>query len=54
MAYYPGLSVPSTVPAGTPRTQEAARAQRVNQAQFIEERLRNGIPPAGVAGIAAY
>ena len=38
------------VPAGTPRTQESA--QRVNQAHNVEERLKNGILPVAVAGVA--
>ena len=33
--------------------QESARAQRVNQAQFVEDRLRNGLPPVAIAGVAA-
>ena len=45
--------MPPPVPAGTQRTQETARAQRVSQAQYVEERLRNGIPPLAVAGVAA-
>ena len=45
--------MPPSVPAGTPRTQETARAQRVSQAQYIEERLMNGIPPVAVDGVAA-
>ena len=35
------------------RPQDSARAQRVNQAQYVEEQLRNGISPVAVAGIAA-
>ena len=35
------------------RPQESARAQRVNQAQFVEDRLRNGLPPVAIAGVAA-
>ena len=45
--------MPSPVPAGTPRTQESARAQSVSQAQYVEERLKNGILPVAVAGVAA-
>ena len=45
--------MPPPVPAGTPRTQESARAQRVSQAQYVEERLRKGIPLVAVAGVAA-
>ena len=33
--------------------QNAVRTQRVNQVQFIEERLRNGVSPAPVAEITA-
>ena len=52
MAYCPSNSVPATGPNST-RPQESARAQRVNQAQYVEERLRNGLPPVAVAGVAA-
>ena len=45
--------MPPPVPAGTPRAQETAPAQRVSQAQYIEERLRNDIPPVAVTGVAA-
>ena len=41
------------MPASAPSNRNAARAQRSNQVQFIEERLRNGISPAAVAGITA-
>ena len=52
MAYCPSNSVPATGPSNaTP--QESARAQRVNQAQFVEDRLRNGLPPVAIAGVAA-
>ena len=34
------------------RSQETARAQRVTQAQFVEDRLRNGLPPVAIAGVA--
>ena len=44
--------MPPPVPAGTPTTKESARAQRVSQAQNVEERLRNGIHPVAVAGVA--
>ena len=33
--------------------QNATQTQRINQVQFIEKRLRNGISPAAVAGITA-
>ena len=46
--------MPPPVSAGTPRTQETARAQRVSQPQYIEERFRYGIPPVAVAGVAAF
>ena len=41
------------MPASAPPNQDAARTQRANQVQFIEERLRNGISPAAAAGITA-
>ena len=44
--------MPPPVPAGTPRTQETARAQRVSQAQYVEERNRNGIPPVTGSEVA--
>ena len=53
MAFYPNSSMPPPASTGTPRTQESARAPRMSQAQYIEERLRNGIPPVAVAGVAA-
>ena len=53
MAFYPGSFAPPSVPAGTPKFNAAARAQRVNQAQHLEERLRNGISQVAVAGMAA-
>ena len=53
MAFCPNASSTLSVPTSTPRTQEAARAQRVSQVQCLEERLRNGIPTVTVAGIAA-
>ena len=52
MAYCPSNSVPATGPSSA-RPQESARAQRVNQAQFVEDRLRNGLPPVAIAGVAA-
>ena len=52
MAYCPSNSVPTTGPSSA-RPQESARAQRVNQAQFVEDRLRNGLPPVAIAGVAA-
>ena len=53
MVFYSISSMPPPVPAGTQRTHETARAQRVSQAHYVEERLRNGIPPVAVAGMAA-
>ena len=47
MSLYPSLTVASSVPAGTPMTQEAARAQRVNQAQYVEKRLKKWNPACG-------
>ena len=52
MAYCPSNSVPATGPSSA-RPQESARAQRVNQAQFVEDRVRNGLPPVAIAGVAA-
>ena len=51
MAYH--HTAPAAMPAHAQPNQNAARTQRVNQVQFIEERLRNGISPAAVAGITA-
>ena len=55
MAYYPNNTVPiSTTGPHANRTQELpARAQRTNQVQYVEERLRNGLSPLAVAGVAA-
>ena len=52
MAYHHTASA-AAMPVQPPPNQNAARTQRVNQVQFIEERLRNGISPAAVAGITA-
>ena len=52
MAYCPSNSVPATGPSSA-RTQESARALRVNQAQYVEDRLRNGLPQVAIAGVAA-
>ena len=42
----------SSVPASTWQIHDATRGgQRTNQVQFNEERLRNGISPAAVAGV---
>ena len=51
MAYHHTAS--AAMPAEPQPNQNAARTQRVNQVQFIEERLRNGISPAAVTGITA-
>ena len=51
MAYHHTAS--AAMPAQPQPNQNAARTQRVNQVQFIEERLRNGISPAAVTGITA-
>ena len=55
MAYYPNNTVPvSTTGPHANRTQELpARAQRTNQVQYVEERLRNGLSPLAVAGVPA-
>ena len=39
--------------AGTADSYDAARGQRINQLQYQEEKLRNGISPAAVAGLTA-
>ena len=51
MAYH--HSAPAAMPASTQPNQDVARTQRVRQEQYIEERLRNGISPAAIAGITA-
>ena len=55
MAYYPNNTVPiPTMGPHSNRSQELpARAQRTNQVQYVEERLRNGLSPLAVAGVAA-
>ena len=47
--------MPATGPHGARPQNSPARAQRVNQAQYFEfeERLRNGLSPVAVAGVAA-
>ena len=45
--------MPATGPHSARPQESPARAQRVNQAQYVEERLRNGLPPVAVAGVAA-
>ena len=52
MAYCPSNAVPAKGP-NSARPQESARAQRVNQAQYVEDRLWNGLPPVAIAGVAA-
>ena len=42
---------PPSVPAGTFRPYVDARALRVSQAQYLKERLPNGVSPAAVAGM---
>ena len=44
---------PPSVPAGTVHSYDAARWQRVNQDQYLAEKLRNGISPAVVADLTA-
>ena len=51
MAYH--QTAPAAMPAHAQPSQNAAQTQRINQVQFLEERLRNGISPAAVAGITA-
>ena len=53
MAYHPNNSIPATGPHGARPQNSPARAQRVNQAQYVEERLRNGLSPVAVAGVDA-
>ena len=50
MAYYPNNTVP--IPTTGPHTNRS-RAQRTNQVRYVEERLRNGLSPLAVAGVAA-
>ena len=42
-----------SVPAGNSRPYDAARGHRINQAQYLEKRLRNGLFPAAVASMTA-
>ena len=51
MAYHHTAS--AAMPAQPQPNQNSARTQRVNQVQFIEERLSNDISPAAVTGITA-
>ena len=44
--------MPATGPHSE-RPQEPARAQRFNKAHNVEDRLRNGLPPVALAGVAA-
>ena len=55
MAYHQtsGHTAASPNPAGTTHSVDAARWQRVNQAQYLEEKLRNGISPTTVASLTA-
>ena len=53
MAYQPNNSMPATRPHGARPQNSPARAQRVNQAEYVEEQLRNGLSPVAVAGVAA-
>ena len=55
MAYHPNNSVPiiTTGPHSNRSQKMPARAQRTNQVQYVEERLRNGLSPLAVAGVAA-
>ena len=52
MAHCPNNSAPATG-SNSARPQESARAQRVNQAQYVEAKLRDGLSPVAVAGVAA-
>ena len=51
MAYH--HTAPAAMLASTQPNQDVARTQRVRQVQSIEERMRNGISPAAIAGITA-
>ena len=53
MAYYPNNTVPisRTGPHANRPQELPARAQRTNQIQYVEERLRNGLSPLAVAGV---
>ena len=55
MAYHPNNTVPiiTTGPHSNRSQEMPARAQRTNQVQYVEERLRNGLSPLTVAGVAA-
>ena len=53
MAYHHTASAAMPTQPQPQPNQNAARTQRDIQVQFIEERLRNGISPAAVAGITA-
>ena len=55
MAYYPNntVPIPTTGPYSNRSQESPARAQRTNQVQYVEERLRNGLSPLAVAGVAA-
>ena len=55
MAYYPDntVPIPTTRPHSNRFQELPARAQRTNQVQYVEERLRNGLSPLAVAGVAA-
>ena len=55
MAYYPNntVPIPTTGPHSNRSQELPARAQRTNQVQYVEERLRNGLSSLAVAGVAA-
>ena len=53
MTYHHTASAATPAQPQPQPNQNAVRTQRVNQVQFIEERLRNGISTAAVAGITA-
>ena len=55
MAYYPNntVPIPTTGPHSNRSQELPARAQRTNQVQYVKERLRNGLSPLAVAGVAA-
>ena len=47
------MTSPTTGPHSNRSQESPARAQRTNQVQYVEERLRNGLSPLAVAGVAA-
>ena len=52
MAYHQLAS--AAIPAAALQSHDSAREQRLNQVQYTEERLRDCISQAAVAGITAF